>query len=92
MEEFALVDEDWIKDQFSNLDIHKTMGPDGMNSQVFKELAEVIARPLSIISDKSWETGEVPEDWRKANVTPVFKKVKKEDRGDYRPGKDVERW
>ncbi|PKU31187.1 rna-directed dna polymerase from mobile element jockey-like [Limosa lapponica baueri] len=34
---------------------------------------------------RSWRTGEVPEDWRKANVTPVFKKVKKENLGNYRP-------
>jgi len=27
----------------------------------------------------------VPEDWRKANVTPVFKKGKKGDPGNYRP-------
>jgi len=26
----------------------------------------------------------VPEDWRKTIVTPVFKKGKKEDTGDYR--------
>ncbi|GAB0175667.1 mitochondrial enolase superfamily member 1 [Grus japonensis] len=30
-------------------------------------------------------TGEVPEDWRKANVTPVFKKGKEKDPGNYRP-------
>ncbi|GAB0176885.1 transmembrane protein 263 [Grus japonensis] len=34
---------------------------------------------------RSWRTGEVPEDWRKAIVTPVFKKGKKEDPGNYRP-------
>ena len=28
---------------------------------------------------------EVSEDWRKATVTPVFKKGKKEDPGNYRP-------
>ncbi|GAB0179117.1 mitochondrial enolase superfamily member 1 [Grus japonensis] len=33
----------------------------------------------------SWSTGEVPEDWRKANVTPVFKKGRKKDPGNYRP-------
>jgi len=27
----------------------------------------------------------VPKDWRKANVTPIFKKGKKEDPGNYRP-------
>ena len=29
--------------------------------------------------------GEVPEDWRIANVTLVFKKGKKEDPVNYRP-------
>ncbi|XP_064909576.1 gamma-1-syntrophin isoform X3 [Columba livia] len=85
MEEFALVDEDWVREQLNSLDIHKSMGPDGMHPRVLRELAEVIAGPLSIIFAKSWETGEVPEDWRKANVTPVFKKGKKEDPGNYRP-------
>ena len=27
----------------------------------------------------------MPEDWRKARVTPTFKKGKKEDPGNYRP-------
>ena len=49
-----------------------------------RELAEVIAALLSIIFEKSWRMGEVPEDWRIASVTPVFKKGK-EDLGNYRP-------
>ncbi|GAB0187551.1 mitochondrial enolase superfamily member 1 [Grus japonensis] len=61
------------------------MGPDGMHPRVLRELADVIAMLLSIIFERSWRTGEVPEDWRKANVTLVFKKDKKEDLGNYRP-------
>jgi len=38
----------------------------------------------SIIFERSWRRQEVPEDWRKASVTPVFKKSKKEDPGIYR--------
>ena len=30
-EEFALVDEGWVKDQLSKMDIHRSMGPDGMH-------------------------------------------------------------
>ena len=61
------------------------MGPNGMHPHVLRELAEVIAKPLSIIFDRSWRTGEVPEDWRIAIVTQVFKKSKKENLGNYRP-------
>jgi len=35
--------------------------------------------------ERFWRTAEVPEDWRKANVTPIFKKGKKEDPGNYKP-------
>ena len=41
---------------------------------MLRELAEVIAEPLSIIYQRSLLTGEVPEDWRLANVTPIYKK------------------
>ncbi|KGL79050.1 hypothetical protein N309_01265, partial [Tinamus guttatus] len=78
------VEEDWVREHLRNLDTHKSMGPDGMHLRVLRELAEVISKPLSIIFERSWRTGEVPEDW-KANVTPVFKKGKKEDPGNYRP-------
>jgi len=83
--ELPLVEEDCVRDRLSKLDTHKSMGPDGMHPQVLRELADVIAEPLSIIFERSWRTGEVPEDWKKANLTPVFKKGKEDDPGNYRP-------
>jgi len=74
-----------VRDRLSDLDAHKSMGPDGMYPRVLRELADVVSEPLSTIFERSWRTGEVPKDWRKANVTPIFKKEKKEDRGNYRP-------
>ncbi|PKU47570.1 rna-directed dna polymerase from mobile element jockey- hypothetical protein [Limosa lapponica baueri] len=46
-------------------------------------LADVIAKLLSTILERSRRTEEVPEDWRKANVTPAFKKGMKEDPEKY---------
>ncbi|KFV87439.1 RNA-directed DNA polymerase from mobile element jockey, partial [Struthio camelus australis] len=80
-----LVEEDRVRNYLGKVDIHKSMGPDGMHPRVLRELADIIARPFSIIFDRSWRTGEVPEDWKKASVTPVFKKGKKEEPGNYRP-------
>ncbi len=52
---------------------------------MLRELADVVAKPLSIILRQSWLTGDVPVDWRLANVTPIFKKGQKDDPGSYRP-------
>lgn len=50
------------------------MGPDGIHPRLLKELAGVLIKPLPIIYQQFWLTGEVPADWRLVNVTPSYKK------------------
>jgi len=61
-----------------------TLGP-LFHLRVLRELAEVITKLLSIIYQRSLLTDEVPEDWRLASVTPIYKKGCREDLGKYRP-------
>ncbi|KFW70572.1 hypothetical protein AS28_01949, partial [Pygoscelis adeliae] len=80
-----IIQEEAVNDLLHHLDTHKSMGPDGIHPRVLRELAEEVAKLLSIIYQQSWLTGEVPDNWRLANVTPIYKKGQKEDPGNYRP-------
>ncbi|GAB0187524.1 mitochondrial enolase superfamily member 1 [Grus japonensis] len=74
-----------VSDLLHHLDTHKSIGPDGIHPRVLRQLAEVVTKPLSIIDQQSWLTGEVPIYWKLANVMPIYKKGQKEDPGNYRP-------
>jgi len=58
---------------------------DRLHPQVLRELAGVISEPLFTIYQSSWLSGEVPEDWRLASVTPIYKKSCNKYLGNYRP-------
>ena len=58
-----------------NLDTSKAPGPDGIHGKVLKSCATAIAYPLYLIFNKSFQTGSIPDEWKLANVVPVFKKV-----------------
>jgi len=60
-------------------------GPDEMGPRLLQELEDSVAPALTIIFRQSLNTGVVPEDWRRANVTPIFKKGAKSEPGNYRP-------
>jgi len=94
-----VIQEEVVNDPLCHLDTYRSMGPNGNHPRVLREVAEELAKPPSIIYQHSWLTREVPDDWRIANATPIYKKGRKEGPRNYRavsltsvPGKIMERF
>ncbi|KAK4815359.1 hypothetical protein QYF61_001347 [Mycteria americana] len=73
------IKKDPVGDLLNKLDVNKPFGLKRVHPQVLRVLDNVIARPLLVISKKSWQLGEIPEDWKKANATPISKQDGKKD-------------
>jgi ribonucleases P/MRP protein subunit RPP40 len=77
--------EDKIEKAIDKLKSNKAAGVDDMGSTLLKMSKEGIVYPLYEIFSASFSAGIVPKDWKKANVTPIFKKGSKRECGNYRP-------
>ena len=63
----------------------KSPGPDNLHPRVLKECAAELARPLTLLFKTSMKDGTLPQAWKEANVTPIFKKGTRSDASNYRP-------
>ncbi len=81
---FSITTED-VQKKLAALKPNKSPGPDGFHPMLFRELANEVAEPLRTIFQKCLDEGYVPQSWKDAHVTPIFKKGKKSAPGNYRP-------
>ena len=79
------ITNEMILKQLKGINISKSPGPDGIHAKVLHELADEMAPILLIVYTLSQEEGCVPTQWKEANVTPLFKKGKRRNPGNYRP-------
>ena len=69
-----------VKEKIRKLRKGAAGGPDKIGTRLLQELTEVISSPLATVMRK---TLEVPDDWRTANVSPIYKKGAKHSHGNY---------
>ena len=78
-------DETTVMEKLQKLNSDKSPGSDGIHPLLLKECASVLAEPLSLLFQQSFDTGILPGDWKTANIVPIFKKGDRTDRANYRP-------
>ena len=76
--------EDILK-HIRGLNPNKAHGHDGISIKMLQICDKSILKPLRIIYSNCIEKGYFPEDWKKANVIPIYKKNSKQDIQNYRP-------
>ena len=66
------------------LDPSKSRGPDEVTTRLLKELALELVGPLTCLFNQSLASGQFPEKWKDANLTPVHKSGAKNSVNNYR--------
>ncbi len=69
-----LITDEMVRARLQRLRTDKSPGPDGIHPKFLCETADQMAYPLAEMFRRSLSSGTVPEDWRLAEVSPIFKK------------------
>ena len=86
MEDDIIFSCDDIKSLLHKLPNKSSSGPYGISNILLKKLSEELCKPLSILFQISFNQKVIPDEWRMADVIPIYKgKGSKYDMGSYRP-------
>ena len=62
-----------VKNIMLHLKLNKANGPDNISTNILK-FCPAVAAPLCSLYNQSIQTWTIPQDWKDANITPLFKK------------------
>ena len=74
-----------VQDEIEKLNPKKAVGPFSIPIPILKSIKHLVAEPLKHIFNISFSSGIVPESFKVANITPVFKKGSQINVNNYRP-------
>ena len=74
-----------VEQKLAKLRPFSSPGPDGLHPRLLDATAGALTGRWAEMFSESMETGCLPDDWKTANVTPIFKKGSKQQPGNYRP-------
>jgi len=76
---------DEVAKLLQSIDVNKASDPDIIPPRILKECAMELALPLTNFFNFTLSRGNIPTDWKVANVVPIFKSGKNNLADNYRP-------
>ena len=80
-----VITEDKVRKEIFLLNTMKSCGPDDISPLLLIKLADYVAEPLTKIMRATVESGVLPQDWKNAFVSPIYKKGARNLPENYRP-------
>ena len=74
-----------VESILKNLVIGKASGPNGLSNRILKELSREISNPLCTLFNESLDKSQVPNSYKVANVSSIYKKDDPSLASNYRP-------
>ena len=74
-----------VESLLKQLDTNKSPEHDEIPTRLLKEAAAELAPSLATPYNLSFQTGDIPQDWKDATVSPIYKKGAKTSPTNYRP-------
>ena len=79
------ITKEMVWNETLKLNVNKSGGPVEMHPQILIELVDLVSKPLALLLNKTMDEGCIPQDWKLACISPIFKKGVRNKAENYRP-------
>ena len=80
-----IISEDSVKKEILALNTNKSSGPDEINFLMLIKLVDYVTKPITMLMNSTIQHGTLPDDWKRAVVSPIYKKGSQNLAENYRP-------
>ena len=79
------ITSDMVRKEIMEMNVNKSCGPDNIHPRILKELVDIMSKPIALLLNRTVEEGVIPNDWKRANVSPIYKKGSRNHASNYHP-------